>query len=963
MINNSKHKNNKILNPKYSQKNIDNAQKIIFEYLSNITDDLKEFLEILNNIDAAIYISDINTYEVLFVNKYLLTRKGNIVGKLCWKVLQKDKRGPCEFCTNYKLLDNSGFPTGVYQWEFQNTISKKWYYLSDQVISWHDGRTVRMEVAYDITNRKKHEFQMQQNEKYLQTIVDIQNLLVNKNDSAGTYSNILKILCEIINANRAYIYKNQYELKKKPVTLLHSEYNNNSESIGRNENLKKILLSNKSIKYLGKQFNSEGIFKGNTSGIPGEILKILGTIKPASFIIIRLMVENKVWGIIGIDVSRKTREWTESEISLLKATANAITAYESTKTAIKQTEESEKNLSVLVDSIPLGVVVHTSGIIQYINPAAVKIGGGTSNKDFIGKSVLSMVHPDYVQVVAERMHQVYSKDGNVDTMEEKFIQLDGTVIDVDVIASIVNFRGKPSSQVVINDITERKRTELALKESESKYRHLIQHSNDAIYVLVENKFEIINDKFIEIFGVTLEDVQKSDFDFMNLVAPKSRMLILERTRRVLQGEKLSPNYEFTALSKNGTEIEIEASVSYIDYDGIVATQGILRDITERKLIEAQLIQSQKMEAIGTLAGGVAHDFNNLLTVINGHAEISLMKMDKSNKLFNSISNILSAGKRAEKLTSQLLAFSRKQIYDPKIIEINPIILHLEKMLERIIGEDIKIRKKLATNLPTIKADPTQIEQILMNLVVNAADAIRENPDPSSKRTIMVETTLQKDKEAANNKKFIQIKVIDTGMGFPREIRDKIFEPFFTTKELGKGTGLGLATVYGIIKQNNGNINIQSIQGKGTTVTVYWPTSEGYLNESSSIEIDSIIIRGKGKILIVEDDDNVRDFSEYALKHMGYEIYTAPNGLDALQMVNEKKLKLDLLFTDMIMPGIDGKELMKRIQKIHPKIKVLISSGYTDDFIVKDGMLEENINFIQKPFSIKNLANKIKEILD
>jgi PAS domain S-box-containing protein len=940
------------------------AEKLISKSISHKTSKIDDFIEILDTIETGIYISDIETYEILFVNKYIRDRKKNIVGKKCWQVLQKGQKAPCRFCTNDKLINNIEYSSGVYQWEFQNTISKKWYHLSDQLITWRNDRKARLEIAFDISTRKRYEQQVTQNAKYLNAIVDIQTLINKADNYNRAYPEILKFICETVGADRTFIYKMEQDKKNNTVLSLFSEYQANNEIIGSKSGSIKIPLSDEFLQNYSNYYDQMNYKKGMASDIPKEYSSIVSQLKISSFLITRIKKEADEWGLIGVAMQEEKRDWSDADIMLLQAIANIITTYESLNASVKMAEESEDNFKTLVESIPIGIVVHSAGIMQYLNPAAVEIGGGDSDIDFIGKSVLSMVHPDYVKTVAERMHRVYSKDDNVGIMEEKFVKLDGTEIDVDVMASIVNFRGKPASQVVIKDITERKEIERSLRESESMYRKLIQHSNDAIYILLDNHFVIINDKFSEMFNVTLDDVKKEDFDFMSLVSPKSRLMILQRAKDIMQGEDVNSKYEFTAISKNGKEIEVEASVSYIDFGGKKATQGILRDITERKLIQAQLIQSQKMEAIGTLAGGVAHDFNNLLTVINGHAEISLMKLDKDDRLFKSLSNIFSAGKRAEKLTGQLLAFSRKQMYEPKIIEINPIILHLEKMVERIIGEDIKIEKILTENLPTIKADPAQIEQIIMNLIVNASDAIRDNDNPDTNKIITLGTLLQKGNVDNNETDQVVIKVADTGTGFANNIKDKVFEPFFTTKKQGKGTGLGLSTVYGIVKQNKANIEIKSTHGEGSEIIIYWPACTD-IPEQEQIEdmANPIAIQKESKILIVEDDDDVRGFTQYALKHIGYKIYTASNGYEALQFIKREKIKIDLVFTDMIMPGIDGKELMRRVLKISPKIKVLISSGYADDFIVNNGVIDDTINFIKKPFSIKALVKKINEILN
>jgi nitrogen-specific signal transduction histidine kinase/CheY-like chemotaxis protein len=394
------------------------------------------------------------------------------------------------------------------------------------------------------------------------------------------------------------------------------------------------------------------------------------------------------------------------------------------------------------------------------------------------------------------------------------------------------------------------------------------------------------------------------------------------------------------------------------------------DITDQRRLEEQLRQSQKLEAIGTLAGGVAHDFNNLLTVINGHAEMSLLALEGDHPSHKDIISILSAGKKAKTLTSQLLAFSRKQIYAPKIIKINRVISSLDKMLRRLIGEDISIESNLREGIPLIKADPGQIEQILMNLVVNARDAINEKGTVSENKKIIIETGQTVIDEAFVAKHtgsrtglHVILTVSDTGIGMEEEIRDKIFEPFFTTKDKGLGTGLGMSTVYGIVKQNSGSIYAFSEAGLGTRIKIYWPATEEKKLPDETQVLTRAALLGQESILVVEDDEGVRNFVGTALKDLGYTVHEAINGRKALEVLNQNGNKIDLIITDLIMPVMNGKELAREVGKILPGIRVLFTSGYTEDSIVSSGSLDRGIDFLQKPYSIQTLAKKVREVLD
>ena len=387
-----------------------------------------------------------------------------------------------------------------------------------------------------------------------------------------------------------------------------------------------------------------------------------------------------------------------------------------------------------------------------------------------------------------------------------------------------------------------------------------------------------------------------------------------------------------------------------------------KEVASRKMIEEKLTQSQKMEAIGQLAGGVAHDFNNILTVINGYAEI-LLKLDLPESLYGPIKEIQTAGIRASRLTSQLLAFSRKQIIQPRIINLNIIIKDQINMLRRLLGEDVEISTLPDTDLRPIKADPGQVEQVIMNISINARDAM-----PTGGKLIFETKNVEFDQDSDEKHpdvkpgKFTMLSISDTGIGMDKNTRSHIFEPFFTTKGRDKGTGLGLATVYGIIRQNDGFITVKSEVQNGSSFKIYLPSVDSKDDSSEAESSREIDLSGTEKILLVEDDPGVRNVTKSTLQKYGYTVVTASNGEEAIRTYNKHNGKFDLLLTDVIMPLMSGRELAEALHKKNNNLKILYFSGYTDDSIVRHGIISEGMEFIQKPYTHAELAKKVKTVL-
>ena len=511
---------------------------------------------------------------------------------------------------------------------------------------------------------------------------------------------------------------------------------------------------------------------------------------------------------------------------------------------------------------------------------------------------------------------------------------------------------------------EYKRNEEALRRSEARYRSLVQSAVYGIYrSSLEGRFFDVNPALISMLGYdSAEEVLALDPKLDVFVDPSEQMRVMAEFRR---GARLD-NVEVRWKRKDGSAITVRLSGRVVNNPEETAevVEIIAEDITERRVLENQFRQAQKMEAVGRLAGGVAHDFNNLLMVISGYAEVLLEHTRKNDPLYTKIEAIHQATDRATTLTRQLLAFSRKQLLELKVVDLNLIVEDIKRLLRPLIGENIELQTQLAPDLGRTRADAGQIEQVLMNLVVNSKDAM-----PNGGKIIIQSANARLNHEDVRREYsyihpglYVVLSVTDTGEGMDKETQLRIFEPFFTTKEKGKGTGLGLSTVYGIIKQSGGYVLVQSEPGQGTTFRIYLPRVEDALEPVGTLGTSSSQNGGSETVLLVEDEESVRQLVRETLESKGYKVLEADNGEAALRIVSNHLDKIDMLITDVVMPGMSGRELSARLCASRPQTKVLYLSGYTEDAIGHEGVVDPDTAFLQKPFTLQMLSRKVREVL-
>jgi PAS domain S-box-containing protein len=646
-----------------------------------------------------------------------------------------------------------------------------------------------------------------------------------------------------------------------------------------------------------------------------------------------------------------------------------ITERRQAEAALRESEELYRTLvSLSPDAIS---VADLNGLLTFTSPKAIQMFGYSPDDEILGHSILSWVAPEEQENVSTNMRR-FLTEGTLTATEYTLIKKDGAPFIGELNAAVIHSHdGSPMSMIIITrDITERKQAEIALHMSEERFSRFFRSTpvGTSITRLSDGQLVDANDAFLGLLGYTREEVISQNTLKLKMWAnPEDKAKVIE----ILQEKGNIKDFEIQLVRKSGEIIDVLGSAEVIEMAEEKYMLSLAYDITERKRgekerkkLEEQLFQAQKMESVGRLAGGVAHDFNNMLGVIIGRAEMALELDLSTDKLQHNLKEILKAGLRSADLTRQLLAYARKQTAAPKILDLNGTISGMLNMLRRLIGEDIDLLWIPELDLWKVKIDPSQVDQILANLAVNARDAI----SGVGAITMRTDNVVIDDSNRAETPEFIPgeyvlLTVNDTGAGMSQEVRKNIFEPFFTTKELGKGTGLGLSTVYGIVKQNDGFVYVASEPGKGTTFKIYLPRFEAETVHVPSEEITVKRPTGTETILLVEDDEAILNLGKMILENLGYTVLAAGTPVDAIHLVEKHSGDIHLLITDVVMPEMNGRELAEQLSAIRPNLECLYMSGYTADVIAHRGILDEGVGFIQKPFLSEDLAAKVRQVLD
>ena len=627
---------------------------------------------------------------------------------------------------------------------------------------------------------------------------------------------------------------------------------------------------------------------------------------------------------------------------------------------------SERRFRSLVqNSSDLVTILAPDGTILYASDSAERIVG-YSPSELVGSNLLSYLSHEDAQSVQSLLQNGNGRSNGAAPIEFSLRRGDGSAVWLEAVGTNlltdITIRG-----IVLNarDVSERKRADHALRESEERYRDLFDHASDLVCMAApDGALLYVNQAWQD--GTGYAEFEIGRMQLIDLVHPDSRTHYAEVLERVLQGDRID-HVELVLVPKIGAPIRVEGNLSCTFKDGQPSVvRGIYRDVTERKRVEEHLRRAERMQAAGKLAGGVAHEVNNMMTGVIGFSEFLLRSLEEGDARRSDVEEIIKAGTRAADVTRQLLAFTRQQFLQPQVLDVNTVVADMEKLLRRSLGEGHVLELQLSTDAGQLRADRGQLEQVLINLVINARDAMTGHGRVRIETGIAIWDDVYVLRHGGVDLplgRYVMLAVSDTGCGMDPDVQARIFEPFFTTKPIGQGTGLGLSTVYGIVKQSGGYVWVYSEVGHGSVFKIYLPAAERSVSDEPSVEPNRIPVGGTETILVIEDEDMVRHLACRGLKDHGYSVIEAQNGVQALEYIEHHPGTIDLVISDVVMPEMGGRELGQLLGKEDSDLPVLYMSGYTGDDVMHRGLLDPGAPFQQKPFTPMGLATKVRAMLD
>jgi PAS domain S-box-containing protein len=855
----------------------------------------------------------------------------------------------------------------LFEWEALRPKEKTVFNVevSIQKISFHDKDIILANVR-DITERKRADEKLRHRLVYEQMLSQISKMAVQQEDLEQFLNDSLTILGETLDISRAYIFEYHHET---------DSLDNTVEWCASDETPQKDALQGVPAAptpwWMAMIKDGRIICFSDIEDIPDEGAKeILRPQGICSIVVVPLFVADLFHGFMGFDECRFHREWPEEDVEILLTISRIIAGVMYKKQAQEEIERERQQLLSILNSIEENIYISDPETyeILHVNPTLANTlqrdcVGGICYKEFHGLDLPCAFCTN--DIILKYKPQPHYWEYYNSRLEQYFSIVDRIIEWPD---------GRNVRFEMAKDITDHKQAEEALRESEERYRTILNEMAEGYHeVDLAGNFTFFNDAFLNLFGYSREEMTGTNFSRYAAEESSSKKVYQTYNEIYKTGNPVQRN-EWDIIRKDGQRRTLEYNAAVLKDSKNIPKgfRGIVRDITEnrqaemeREKLQTQLNQAQKMESIGRLAGGVAHDFNNMLGVILGHAELALQKARNKKDPCSNLEKIQTAARRSADLTKQLLAFARKQIIEPKPLDLNHTVEKMLSMLRRLIGEDIDLSWVPARKLWPVIMDPSQVDQILANLCVNARDAI------AGVGKLTIETGMKTfdpaycaDHPGFIPGGFVMLAVSDNGCGMDQEILENLFEPFFTTKDIGKGTGLGLATIYGIVKQNNGFINVYSEPGQGSTFKIYLPRQHASAEErASAAHSEKSIPTGNETILLVEDDPEILKMTRTMLEQKGYSVLSAVSPVSAIRIARARTDRIHLLITDVIMPEMNGRDLAEQVRGLFPEIKLLFMSGYTANVIVHQGMLNDGVAFLQKPFSINELAEKVREVLD